>query len=97
MSLARVLFVGFMLGVNVFMLNLMINLMDDFMQKINGEEGDAFPFEKARIIAEIELSMTPEQLQDETLFPKWIHIMSPKVWLTRRAPCGNPSGLAEVA
>jgi len=38
----------FMLGINVFMLNLMINLMDDFMTRINDEEGDAFPFEKVR-------------------------------------------------
>lgn len=29
--LARLLFVLFMVGINVFMLNLMINLMDDFM------------------------------------------------------------------
>ena len=30
-GLARLLFVIFMVGINVFMLNLMINLMDDFM------------------------------------------------------------------
>ena len=27
-----------------------VSLVDDFMQKINDEEGDAFPFEKARIV-----------------------------------------------
>lgn len=30
-GLSKVLFVFFMVGINVFMLNLMINLMDDFM------------------------------------------------------------------
>lgn len=38
-GLARLLFVVFMVGINVFMLNLMINLMDDFMCVAAGGKG----------------------------------------------------------
>jgi hypothetical protein len=41
-------------------------------------QGDAFPFEKARIIAELELSMTPEDFHNPSLFPKWLHVLAPK-------------------
>lgn len=67
------LFAVSMIGVNIFLLNLLINLsllrggvvsawfllpppltsappVDDIMQRINDDEGDAFPFERARII-----------------------------------------------
>lgn len=67
-----------MLGINVFMLNLMINLMDDFMTRINDEEGDAFPFEKAKIIAELELMMPAEYLDNPDFFPKWVHLLKAK-------------------
>eukprot|EP00049_Salpingoeca_infusionum_P007130 m.116055 g.116055 ORF g.116055 m.116055 type:complete len:594 (-) comp13589_c0_seq2:1508-3289(-) len=76
--LVRVIFVVMMIAINIFMLNLMINLMDDFMQKINDEEGDAFPFEKARIISELEMTMHPSLLKDQTLFPRFLHVLSPK-------------------
>lgn len=76
--LVKMLFVFLTLGVNVFMLNLMINLMDDFMAKINGEEGDAFPCEKAGIIADLELMMPEEMFQNKTLFPNWLQVLSPK-------------------
>ena len=46
--------------------------------KINDEEGDAFPFEKARIIAEIELTMADTLLQNKECFPKWLHVLRPK-------------------
>lgn len=93
-------------------MNLMINLMDDFMAQIHQEEvlrlwvfvcsppgretqqrcpptrgfarfsllaqGDAFPYEKARIIAELELSMTAEDLANPRFFPKWLHVLAPK-------------------
>eukprot|EP00055_Hartaetosiga_balthica_P013124 m.65999 g.65999 ORF g.65999 m.65999 type:complete len:1782 (+) comp8174_c0_seq1:61-5406(+) len=74
-NFVKILFVFLMVGVNIFMLNLLINLMDDFMQKINDEEGDAFPFEKARIIAEIELVMGKELFMRADTFPKWLHLL----------------------
>eukprot|EP00043_Microstomoeca_roanoka_P008232 m.79420 g.79420 ORF g.79420 m.79420 type:complete len:1567 (-) comp14156_c1_seq5:209-4909(-) len=77
-GVVKLLFAVFMVVVNIFMLNLMINLMDDFMQKINDEEGDAFPFEKARIIAEIELSMGEDVLSNRSYFPRWLHMLTPK-------------------
>eukprot|EP00051_Salpingoeca_urceolata_P016732 m.224040 g.224040 ORF g.224040 m.224040 type:complete len:577 (+) comp18764_c0_seq9:185-1915(+) len=76
--LVKFLFVLFTVLVSIFMLNLMINLMQDFMDRINQAEGDAFPFEKARIIAELELSMPRHQLRDPALFPKWLHVLTPK-------------------
>jgi len=70
------------------------------MQRINDDEGDAFPFEQARIIAggvasirgvsrpsqafmhaEIELTMPDEELRTEAYFPKWLHVLKPKVAL----------------
>ena len=53
--------------------------VDDFMSKINGEEGDAFPCEKAGIIADIELMLPEVALEDKSLFPSWLHILSTKV------------------
>jgi hypothetical protein len=41
-GLSKLLFVVFMVGINVFMLNLMINLMDDFMYvKLDGDHVDS--------------------------------------------------------
>eukprot|EP00051_Salpingoeca_urceolata_P020402 m.305850 g.305850 ORF g.305850 m.305850 type:complete len:1526 (-) comp19613_c0_seq7:81-4658(-) len=77
-ALLKIVSLSFLLGVNIFMLNLMINLMDDFMQKINDEEGDAFPFEKARVIAELELCHAEDLLTDPSNFPRWLHVYSAK-------------------
>ena len=58
---------------------LFTHAVDDFMSKINGEEGDAFPCEKAGIIADIELMLPEVALEDKNLFPSWLHILSTKV------------------
>lgn len=53
----------------------MINLMGDYMAQIHQEEGDAFPYEKARIIAELELSMDRrKELQNTRWFPRMLKI-----------------------
>eukprot|EP00730_Choanoeca_flexa_P003264 TRINITY_DN11346_c0_g1_i2.p1 TRINITY_DN11346_c0_g1~~TRINITY_DN11346_c0_g1_i2.p1 ORF type:complete len:820 (+),score=150.12 TRINITY_DN11346_c0_g1_i2:141-2462(+) len=77
-AMVTLLFTLFMVSVNIFMLNLMINLLDDFMQRINDDEGDAFPFEQARIIAEIELTMSDTELAEVAYFPRWLHVLKPK-------------------
>lgn len=53
-------------------------IVDDFMARINQEEGDAFPYEKARIIAELEQSMSQEELGRKDYFPKWLHVLMAK-------------------
>eukprot|EP00054_Salpingoeca_dolichothecata_P006867 m.287751 g.287751 ORF g.287751 m.287751 type:complete len:152 (+) comp167200_c0_seq1:112-567(+) len=55
------------------------------MQKINDEEGDAFPYEKARVIAEMELTMKFLEYDIPRLFPKWLHVMIPKGASTRES------------
>ncbi len=67
----------------------MINLMDDFMAQIHQEEGDAFPYEKARIISELELSMTPADLANKRFFPSWLHVLAPKNALQNRGGDGD--------
>ncbi len=64
--------------VRMYRLNLMINLMDNHVARISNDEGDAFPFEKARIIAEVELRMTDEDLSNRAYFPRWIHVLARK-------------------
>ena len=105
------------------------------MQAISDEEGDAFPYEKAHIIAgmekkmssrflctkkkkegriggktedgfffveshyisllslfffflsEIELSMSTEDLKNPKFFPKYLHVLMPKVWASLQSVC----------
>eukprot|EP00048_Salpingoeca_helianthica_P006268 m.96577 g.96577 ORF g.96577 m.96577 type:complete len:1549 (+) comp13947_c0_seq4:32-4678(+) len=77
-TLLTLLFCLFTLVVFIFMLNLMINLMGDFMAQIQKDEGDAFPFEKAQIIAELEHSLSERRLNDPHWFPTWLVVLSPK-------------------
>jgi hypothetical protein len=75
--LAKVLFFLTSIIVTIFMLNLMINLMAEFMARVHQEEGDAYPYELARIIAELELSMTTKDINRQN-FPRWLHTLIPK-------------------
>ncbi len=56
-------------------------------------QGDAFPYEKARIIAEMELSMPQADLDNVDLFPRWLHALEPKSGSEVRAaplvPCAS--------
>lgn len=93
--LAKVLFFLMSLVVSIFMLNLMINLMAEFMARVHQEEGDAYPYELARIIAELELSMTPKDINRQN-FPRWLHILIPKSDDINRKQGGQWKGTAST-
>ena len=67
----QVIFMILLLFFNVFLLNLMINLMDDTMAQIHVEEGNALQFEKAKLIQELEASMGPEDVIPDKMLPIW--------------------------
>lgn len=51
--------------------------MIQFVQHVLTDQGDAYPFELAQIIAELELSLPKSKLTREN-FPRYIHTLLPK-------------------
>lgn len=76
--IARIIFLIFLFTLNIFMLNLMINLMDDILAQIHMEEGNAFNAERARVISEIEMKMSVDFVKQENFFPRWLHSLTMK-------------------
>jgi hypothetical protein len=76
--IARIIFLIFLFTLNIFMLNLMINLMDDILAQIHMEEGNAFNAERARVISEIEMKMSVDFVTREDFFPRWLHSLTMK-------------------
>eukprot|EP00045_Choanoeca_perplexa_P018224 m.282627 g.282627 ORF g.282627 m.282627 type:complete len:1666 (-) comp17752_c0_seq11:672-5669(-) len=89
-TFAKLLFVLMSVITTVFMLNLLIGLMSEYMSQVHEREGDAYPFELATIIAELELSM-PRRLINEHNFPRWLHMLTPKSEDDRGGPAPSQS------
>ncbi len=47
-------------------------------QPTNSHQGDAFPYERAQIIAELEHTMSADELRDVRWFPRFLVVLSPK-------------------
>ncbi|EDQ85533.1 uncharacterized protein MONBRDRAFT_29209 [Monosiga brevicollis MX1] len=77
--LVKLFFLVVSVLITVFMLNLLIGLMSEYMAQVHQEEGDAYPYELATIIAELELSMPQEVVAgNRSFFPRWLHSLVPK-------------------
>jgi len=77
--ITRIIFLIFLFTLNIFMLNLMINLMDDILAQIHMEEGNAFNAERARVISEIEMRLPVDFVRKkEEFFPRWLHSLTMK-------------------
>jgi hypothetical protein len=72
------LFVVFMFGVNIVLLNLLIAIMGDIYGEINGNATEHFLFTKTMIILEFESIMPEKDKFDETKFPPYLQILKPK-------------------
>jgi hypothetical protein len=75
--LARVLFVLTMLFVAIILLNLLIAIMGDSYTRIQEKSEVEFLRLRATVLLEYELFMSPEELADQTKFPKWLHVLVP--------------------
>jgi WD40 repeat protein len=72
------LFVVFMFGVNIVLLNLLIAIMGDIYGEIQQNATEQFLFSKTMIILEFESIMPEKDKLDETKFPPYLQILKPK-------------------
>jgi hypothetical protein len=73
-----VLFVVFMFGVNIVLLNLLIAIMGDIYEQINENATQQFLFLKTNIILEFESIMPQKDKSDEKKFPPYLQILKAK-------------------
>ena len=62
----------------IVLMNLLIAVVMDGFERIMERAHLAQRAEKAQIICDMELMMTPLALDDPNLFPLWIHVLVPK-------------------
>jgi len=88
--LVKFFFHYFTVIVNIVLLNVLIAIISDTYERVE-EKGKARGLlQRARILLEMQDSMSDEQLADETLFPAWLHVISrvedvgsPDIWSGR--------------
>ena len=76
-EVAIILFVVFMLLVNVILLNLLIAIMGDIFDNIQENAIAAYLLAKATIILEFESIISKETAADQAKFPKWLQVLAP--------------------
>ena len=62
----------------IVLMNLLIAVIMDGFERIMERAHLSARAEKAQIICDMELMMTPWELNDPKLFPLWIHVLVPK-------------------
>lgn len=75
--LVRLVFVVTTLFVTIILLNLLIAIMGDSYARIQENSEVEFLRLRATVLREYELFMSPEELADENMFPKWLHVLVP--------------------
>ena len=78
--LLRILFVLSMIMTPIVLLNLLIALMSDSYERIQDQADLEFQYLRARILAEQEAWLSPEQRRsaDPKLYPRWLHVLVPR-------------------
>ncbi|GMH54376.1 hypothetical protein TrST_g10532 [Triparma strigata] len=74
-----VLFVVFMIFINIVMLNLLIAIMGDIFDRIRENARAEFTFARAIIILEFEEMLASRHYKDHKYFPTWLQVLVPTV------------------
>ncbi|GMH78467.1 hypothetical protein TL16_g07811 [Triparma laevis f. inornata] len=72
-----ILFVVFMVFINIVMLNLLIAIMGDIFDRIRENAKAEFTFARAMIILEFEEMLSSRRFKNGTWFPTWLQVLEP--------------------
>ena len=79
--LVKGVFVVSILFLNIIMLNLLIAIMGDSYDRVSESRRLEQLQQKARVLLEVEMTLSAKQRRDPNLFPRWIHILAPQTQL----------------
>jgi len=79
--LVKGVFVVSILFLNIIMLNLLIAIMGDSYDRVSESRRLEQLQQKARVLLEVEMTLSASKRRDTNLFPRWIHILAPQTQL----------------